>query len=192
MNTQRVTDFFFEIASMRRLIRSHSQVISGANDNIADHSFRAAIIGLVVADAEKCDQNKVLKMCLFHDVVETRTGDANFINHLYVELKEKGARQDQMKGLSIEKEIAGLMDEYEEGKTTEAIVAKDADLLDQMILQQEYFFGDNTNRSAWQHHTETRLKTKTAKEIAASIKKANPFDWVYRLAKDKTGEQVER
>ena len=79
-----IANFLFEIASLRRLVRSHSQLIQEADDNISDHSFRVAIIGMILANLEKCDPNKVLKMCLFHDVVESRTGDANYINKLYL------------------------------------------------------------------------------------------------------------
>lgn len=192
MDKQNIADFLFEIASLRRLIRAHSQVIDQADDNIADHSFRVAVMGMILATIEPCDSNKVLKMCLFHDVVETRIGDANFVNQQYVELHEQEARRDQMKGLPIENEVLGLMEEFEQGKTLEAIVAKDADLLDQMILQQEYFYNDEKNRNIWHSHTEARLKTKEAKKLAAEIKKANPFEWVYRMAENKTGEKVDR
>ena len=142
MNLKKIVNFFFEIASMRRIKRAHCQAIHQATENIADHSFRTAVIGMILAKMEKCDPNKVLKMCLFHDVAEARIGDANFINKLYSELKEKQALEDQMKGLPIAEEILTLLEEFEKGKTKEAICAKDADLLDQMILQREYFYQD--------------------------------------------------
>ena len=72
MNLKKITNFFFEIASMRRITRAHSQVIPYVNENIADHSFRVTIIGMILAKMENCDENKIIKMCLFHDVAETR------------------------------------------------------------------------------------------------------------------------
>jgi len=140
MNTGKIANFFFEIASMRRLTRAHSQLIQEADDNISDHSFRVAIIGMNLATLEKCDVNKVLKMCLFHDVAETRIGDANFINQQYSELHEEEARNDQMAGLPIAGEILDLLKEFEQRESKESVVAKDADYIDQMILQREYFF----------------------------------------------------
>ena len=189
---KKIANFFFEIATLRRLTRSHRQVIQGANDNISDHSFRVAIIGMILSNLEQCDENKVLKMCLFHDVVETRTGDANFINKQYVDLREEEARKDQMEGLPITDNILELLREYEKRESKESIVAKDADLLDQMILQQEYFHKDEKNGKIWHNHTERDIKTESAKQLAQEIKKANPFEWLYQLAEHKTEEKIER
>lgn len=192
MDSKKIANFLFEVASLRNLIRSHSQVISKANDNVSDHSFRTAIIGMILAKLEGCDENKVLKMCLLHDLVEARTGDANFINKQYVNLKEKQARQDQMKNLPIADEVLELMDEFEKRESKESIIAKDADLLDQMILQQEYFYQDQKNLSAWQTHTERALETASAKKLAEEIKNSNPFEWVYTVVEEKTNEKIQR
>ncbi len=192
MNTNKIVNFFFEIATLRRLTRSHRQMIAEVSDNISDHSFRVAIVGMILAELEKCDVNKVLKMCLFHDVAEARTGDANFINQQYVDLREDEAREDQMNGLPIADEIRALLKEYEQRKSKEAIVAKDADLLDQMILQQEYFYKDAKNGKIWQDHSERSLKTKSAKSLAKKIRESNPFEWLYQIAEHKTGKDIRR
>jgi len=192
MNTEKIVNFLFELASLRRLTRSHRQLIQGVNDNIADHSFRVAIIGLILAELERCDENKVLRMCLFHDLAEARTGDANFINQQYTKQRETEANQDQFRGLPLEKEILSLLEEYEERKTKEAIVAKDADLLDQMVLQQEYLWQDEKNRKIWQNYSQKSLKTESAKKLAEQIRNSNPFEWLYKLAEEKTNTKVER
>jgi len=192
MNIDKIVNFFFEIATLRRLTRSHRQMIQEVNDNISDHSFRVAVIGMTLANLEKCDENKVLKMCLFHDAVETRVGDANFINKQYLDLHEEEARKDQMRGLPIGEEILEILKEYEQRKTKEAIVTKDADLLDQMVLQQEYFHKDSKNRKIWQNYTQEQLKTESAKKLAQKIRESNPFEWLYQLAEDKTGKKIDR
>lgn len=190
MNPEKIVNFFFEIASLRRLTRSHRQVIQGVNDNISDHSFRVTIIGMILAELEGCDINKVMQMCLFHDLVEARTGDSNSINRFYVKLDENQARKDQMKEIPLGNEILNCLNQYERGKSKEAIIAKDADVLDQMILQQEYFYTDQKNRKIWQDYNQPRLKTQSAKKISAQIKKANPFRWLYQLIEEKTGKKV--
>ncbi len=192
MNLNKVINFFFEIASMRRIKRAHSQVIHEADDNISDHSFRVAVIGMILAKMEKCDTSKVLKMCLFHDVAETRIGDANLINQQYSDLREEEAREDQMEGLPIADEVLEFLREYEQRESKESIVVKDADLLDQMVLQKEYFYKDQQNHEIWQNHTEKSLKTESAKKLAREIRTSNPFEWVYRLAEHKTGNKVDR
>lgn len=192
MNISKIVNFFFEIATLRRLTRSHRQVISEVNDNISDHSFRVAIIGMILGEMEKGNKDKVLKMGLFHDLLEARTGDANFVNKRYIKQNEKEAIKDQMKDLPISKDVISLLKEYNQRKTKEAKISKDADILDQMILQQEYFSNDKKNRNIWQDFSEKDIKTKSAKKIAKMIRKTNPLQWVYSLAEQKIGYRVKK
>lgn len=192
MNLNKIVNFFFELASMRRIIRAHSQFIRETDDNISDHSFRVAIIGMNLARLEECDADKVLKMSLFHDVVETRVGDANFINKLYSDLHKEEAHKDQMEDLPIGGEISELLKEFEQRESKEAVVATDADYLDQMILQREYFFKDPQNHEIWQNYTQLMLKSESAKKLAQEIRKTNPFEWLYQIAEQRTGKKVPR
>ena len=147
---------------------------------------------MIMARLEHADENKVLKMCLFHDLAEARTGDANLVNKQYLKFSEKEVRKDQMEGLPFAQEIIELLEEYEEMKTKESIVAKDADKIDQMILQQEYFRNDEKNRVIWHKFNGSFIKTKSAKNLARKIKEANPLEWLYKVAEDKTGLKVKR
>lgn len=192
MKTEAIVNFFFEVASLRRIVRSHRQFIGGADDNISDHSHRVAIIGFTLAKLEGADADKVLKMCIFHDLVEARTGDANFLHRQYVEQKEQEARQDQLRDLPMAEEIKKILDEYEERKSKESKVAKDADLLDQVLVQQEYFYHDKENKKIWQNHIIDRLLTKTAKDLAKKIEATNPFEWHYQASEKKTGKKINR
>lgn len=192
MNIDKIVNFFFEIATLRRLTRSHRQMIAEASDNISDHSFRVAVIGMILAKLEKADENKVLKMCLFHDLAEARTGDANSINKQYAKLDVKQAVADQMIGLPIADEIIDLFNEYESRQSQEAIIAKDADMIDQMILQQEYFYKDAINGKIWQTSSEKKLKTESAKLIVPKIRSANPLEWLYQLLEQKRNYKIER
>lgn len=190
MDTQKITNFLFEIASMRRLTRSHRQFITGVTDNIADHSFRVAVIGMVLAELEGVDSSKVLKICLFHDLAEARTGDANYLNKQYGDLREDEVTRDQMDGLPIGPEIVALLEEYERRESPESVVAKDADLVDQMILQQEYFRGDDENRNRWHNHAVRSMRTKSARELAERIRETNPLEWLYEVTGKKTNTVV--
>lgn len=147
---------------------------------------------MILAGLEGADENKVLKMCLFHDLAEARTGDANFVNKQYLKISEKEVRKDQMVGLPFGKEIINLLDEYEERKTIESVVAKDADKIDQMILQQEYFRDDDKNRMIWHKFNGSFIKTKSAKNLARKIRETNLLEWLYKLAEDKAGLKVKR
>lgn len=181
LNFNKTTDFLFEIGTLRNMQRMHCQTLPQANDTIASHSFEVAIIGMVLAKMENVDENKVLKMCLFHDIAEARTGDANFIHSHYVKSDEKKAIEDQYSETPIEKDVIEILDEYEEKKSKESIVAKDADLINQTILQCNYL-KDSKDLARWNRHSMKLLKTKSAKKLAKVIINKSPFDWFYNFS----------
>lgn len=44
-------------------------------ESVADHTFAMAVMGMVIADSEKYNVEKILKMILLHDLAESITGD---------------------------------------------------------------------------------------------------------------------
>lgn len=182
-NLNYLADFIFEMGTLRNMRRMHTQVIPNSNDTIASHSFRTAIIAYLLADLEGADKDKVLKMALFHDIPEARTGDANFINKFYSEKKEKLAYQDQTRNIVAGEEIKSLLKELSEKETREAIVVKDADILDQIALQKEFLSEKPEDFAKWHEFSIRKLKTKSAKLLAESIKNRNPMQWFYNFDK---------
>lgn len=180
-NLKTIVNFLYEVGTAKNIVRSHHQVIKNANDTIATHSFRTAIIGLILAELEETNEDKVLKMCLLHDLAELRTGDANFINKFYRTENEEKAIQDQWKHIIGGKEVISLLKEYNERKSKEAIIAKDADILDQIFLQKEYLSHRPYDFKKWHNHHEKRLKTKSALKIARLVLRTETMDWVYEL-----------
>ncbi len=112
INFNNLADFIFEMGTLRNMKRMHSQVIPNSNDTIASHSFRTAMIGYLLAELEGVNKDKVLKIALFHDIAEARTGDANFIHHFYVEQKEEKAIDDQTVNIPNGEEIKLLLIHY--------------------------------------------------------------------------------
>jgi putative hydrolase of HD superfamily len=53
-------------------------------ESIAEHSFRTAIIGYLLAVIEGADPAKTAAPCLFHDTQETRIGDVPSVGKAYV------------------------------------------------------------------------------------------------------------
>jgi len=184
-NLKTIVNFLYEVGTARNIIRSHHQVLKNTNDTIASHSFRVAIIGLILAELEKVDKDKVLKMCLLHDLAELRTGDANFLNKFYRTENEERAIQDQWKNIIGGKEVISLLKEYNKRKSKEAIVAKDADILDQILLQKEYLSHRPYDFKKWHNHMERQIKTKSALEISKLTFRTQPMDWIYDFARSK-------
>jgi len=179
-NYDKIADFLFEIGTLRNMKRMHCQTLPQANDTIASHSFETAIIGMILAKMENADENKVLKMCLFHDIAEARTGDANFIHSHYVKQDEKRVIKDQYSETPLEEDIIEILDEYNKRKSKESIIAKDADLINQIISQCNYL-KDSKDLERWNRHSIKGLKTKSAKELAKTITTKSPFDWFYNF-----------
>lgn len=183
---ERIADFLFELGTMRKLLRSHRQTLltDDMSDNIASHSYRVAMIGWVLANEEKVDSGKVAKMCLLHDTGEARTGDHNYVHKRYVKEFSSEVIKEQL-GTLPHPDFKEIALEYEERKSKEAIVAKDADMLDQMLLLREYSWLGNKEAERWlkgkgkekENSQYKQLKTKSAKDIAKAIMKREPSEW---------------
>lgn len=180
-NLNSITDFIFEMGTLRNMRRMHTQVIPNSNDTIASHSFRTAIIAYLLADMEGVNKDRALKMALFHDIPESRTGDLNFVNKFYVKDEEEKAHRDQIRALPAQDELWGVHSEYEERETKESIVAKDADLLDQLFLEKEVLNEKPNDFAKWHEFSIRNLKTKSAKKLAEFLKNRNPMQWFYNF-----------
>lgn len=183
-NLKQLVGFFYEIGTLRKTARSHRQAFltDDLSDNIASHSYRVTVIGYFLARLSRADVNKVVQMCLFHDVSESRAGDQNWIHKRYVKVFEDEIARDQLGSLEFGAELLLLDNEYHSRQTLEAQVAKDADLLDQILLQKEYAWIGNQEAAAWlrdDNHI-VLLKTPAAKKLARQIIKQKPSDWWYQ------------
>lgn len=54
----------------------HSWTSTGRRESVAEHTYRLCLFAwLVGREFPECDQEKLMKMCLFHDLGEAVTGD---------------------------------------------------------------------------------------------------------------------
>lgn len=170
---KKLANFFFEVGTLRKTARSHRQglLTDDLSDNISSHSYRVTVIGYFLAKLAKADVNKVVHICLFHDVSESRSGDQNWIHKRYVKVFEDEISHDQFDHLSFGKDILVLGREYQERKTLEAKLAKDADLLDQILLLKEYEHVGNQEAAEWlKNNAQIKLlQTTYAKKLAKKI-----------------------
>ncbi|MBU0976480.1 MAG: HD domain-containing protein [Patescibacteria group bacterium] len=177
----RLVEFMFEVGTLRKTLRSHRQTLltDDLSDNIASHSYRTIIIGYLLAKREKVDAAKVVLMCLVHDLPESRTGDQNWVHKKYVKVYETEAIRDQLSGLTEDNELYDLALEYSKRNTKESKIAKDADLLDQVLLLKEYANNGNKEAKSWLEgrEQEKRMYSKTAKELAVRIRNNKIHCW---------------
>lgn len=185
-SVKRLTSFFYEIGTLRKILRAHQQtlLVHDPTDNIASHSFRVAFIGYFLAKELKADADKVLKMCLLHDLEEIRTGDHNWLHKRYIKVFNNEVREGQLNKFSGSEDLLKISAEYEKKNAPEAKIAKDADLLDQIFILREYEWQGSKEAKDWLKHNssqgsqqEKQMNTKLAKEIAKEAKRQNPSLW---------------
>ena len=181
MDNQRLVNFLFEIGTMRKIGRSQVQTLftNDITDNISSHSFRAALIGYLLAKKEKADTGKVMLMCLIHDLGEARSGDQNWINKKYVKVFEDEITKDQFENLTGDNEIYKIAKKYELRESKESKIAKDADLLEQGCGLKEHSAAGNKIAPKWLKSGAVfkALSTKTAKKWGELILKTEIDEW---------------
>ena len=151
-------------------------------ESVAEHSFRTALVGWILAKMEGASEETVIKMCLLHDLEEARIGDVHAVGKMY--LKEtRSAYKDAFRGLFCEKEMAGLVSEMKAGKTREAVLANDADKLEMIFQAKEYSDLGNPYSKEWIKKGMSRLKSNAAKKVAKEVIKRDSRKWLFEVKK---------
>jgi putative hydrolase of HD superfamily len=173
-----IANFLFEAGMLKRTPRSGFQFLGSGAESVAEHIFRTTYVGYALGKIEKnVNVEKLIKMCLFHDLPEARTGDLNYVNKKYVTADEKKAAKDLADTLPFGGELLEIINEYEEGKTAEALLARDADQLEMILALKEYKDIGNKYADEWLEFSMKRLKTETAKTLAKVILETDSSLW---------------
>ncbi|HOD30339.1 MAG TPA: HD domain-containing protein [Smithellaceae bacterium] len=181
----RIADFLFEVGMLNKTPRTGYQFLGSGKESVAEHILRTLFVGYTLCKMDNTlDENRVLKMCLFHDLPEARTGDMNYVNKKYVDVDEEKAVRELTEGISFGNEIKEAIDEFNKKETREAQIAMDADQLALILQLKEY--GDLGNKYAeeWINYALKRLNTTTAKELAAKILSTDFSHWWFKEKSD--------
>lgn len=179
--TNKIVDFIFEIGSARRIKRSHIQFIGTSDESISDHSYRVIWIAMIIANIEKANVNKVLMMALLHDLPEIRTGDLNPLNGIYTIDNERKAFSDQIEDIPGNITLKEMFNEYSEKNSIESIIVKDADLIDQLALQKEYYDRGVNFVNKWNKYQLSKLRLNSSKEIAKKLIERDSNEWLQEV-----------
>ena len=182
---QNIVNLLFEAGMLKRTPRTGLQFLGTGSESVAEHAFRVTFIGYVLAQIEKdIDEAKLIKMCLLHDLHEARTGDLNYMNKKYVKVDEKKAIKDLTKTLPFGDDISNSVEEFNSGKSKEALLANDADQLDLILMLKENKDLGNKYADEWISFALKRLKTDTAKELAGKILDTDSTHWWFEDKSD--------
>lgn len=173
----RLADLVFELGMLRKTPRTGYQFLGSGQENVAEHSFRTAMIGLVLARQAGADAARTVLLCLFHDLHEARVGDFNYVNRLYNTADAEAALRDALAGTGLEDEGVGLWRELEAAATLEARLAHDADQLDFIANLKEEQDRGNPYAATWLAHAIPRLRTETGRALAQAILATDHTRW---------------
>jgi putative hydrolases of HD superfamily len=188
-----VADFLFEVGMLKRTPRSGFQFLGTGHETVAEHSLRSAVIGYVLANMDgNLAIDRVVLMCLFHDLVEARTGDLNYVNKRYVKADEEAAVRDMTAGLPFGDEIRRLTEEFNRRETRESDTAHDADQIEMILELKE--LGDLGNRYSkdWIVTAMKRLRTEGGKRLARSILNTDFSSWWFKQKEDEWWVHADR
>lgn len=119
----------------------HCETSRGRHESVAEHSWRLALMAFFMKDEfPALDMDKVIKMCLIHDLGECFTGDIpTFLKSASDEKKEDTALFDWVASLPApyNTELAALYTEMGALQTDEAKLYKALDKLEAVIQHNE-------------------------------------------------------
>ena len=72
-----ISDFFFQIAGLKKLPRSGWKIKVGLqnSESVAEHSYMMSVMAMILADLKTLNSEKVIKISILHDWAESNIGD---------------------------------------------------------------------------------------------------------------------
>lgn len=119
----------------------HCYTSAGRRESVAEHCWRAGLMAFFLRDEfPEADINKVMKMCLVHDLGEIFTGDIpSFYKTAGDEARESASLQNWIDTLpeTYRRELTSLFAEMEALETREARIFKAIDTMEAVIQHNE-------------------------------------------------------
>ena len=119
----------------------HCDTSGGRRESVAEHSWRLALMAMLMRDAfPEADMDRVIRMCLVHDLGEAFTGDIpTFLKTRADEDLENAVLRRWVASLQEPQrtELSTLYAEMEARKTIEAKICKALDGLEALIQHNE-------------------------------------------------------
>lgn len=141
--------FIKELERLKDTLRV-ARTKEGRRESVADHSWRLALFALVLEhDCKPLNFDKILRMCLVHDLGEAYDGDIPAVMQIDPKIKlaiEERALQRLFSPLPahLQEEFLNICYEYNVGETKEAKFVKALDKLETLIqhnqgINEEHF-----------------------------------------------------
>lgn len=179
-----IADFLYEVGMLQKTPRSGFQFLGSGGQSVAEHLHRTSAIAYTLALMAGLDPYKIATIAIFHDISESRISDLNYVHQKYTTRLEAKAHADITDSFPFGEHLKSLIDEYEERKTLESVIVKDADNLEFIMSLKEQADIGNERANEWLPSAVKRLKTKEAEELVKVILQTRSDRWWFGDQKD--------
>jgi putative hydrolase of HD superfamily len=130
---------FIQSAEKLKTVLRSAYTSNGRQESTPEHTWRLCLLAMVFQDQLLAlDFERVLKMCIVHDLGETLNGDIPAVQQSVSNAKSTGERKDLMSLLAplpahLQAELLALWDDYENATSPEARAVKALDKLETII-----------------------------------------------------------
>ncbi|MBD3245562.1 MAG: HD domain-containing protein [Candidatus Omnitrophica bacterium] len=186
-NYQNIFQFVLEAGMLKRVRRSGWSVVGVPSaESVADHSFRCAVIGYVLARLENVHPYRVLLMTLFNDIHEARITDLHKLAQKYFDLPraEDSCFAEQIEKLppAMKDEFSCMRAEYCDQLSPESHIARDADILECLIQAKEYHEQGFQQAEKFMRKAPRYLHTESARRLWDTAGSMGCNDWWLSLS----------
>ncbi len=119
-------------------------------------------------------------MCAMHDMIETRVSDLSSVNKEYTVTPDwRKVVGDQLLGVppSLARTLEDLIEEYEERRTLESRLARDADKLECLAQALEYMMQGLSPAREWLTSRIESISTDIGKQVASVMIESDAAEW---------------
>lgn len=182
---KRIAELLYEACFLKHLPRSGYQYLGSGKESVAEHTYVTMFIAFVMAQLEpKADAERLITMCLLHDLPEARTGDLNYVQKAYVTANDDHAVSDAFKDLPFGSNMKTMITEFNTGETLEARLAHDADQLALIIDLKSLKDVGHQGPQTWLPHVEKRLNTPLGQKLADALLSEDWDGWWRKIFVD--------
>lgn len=180
MDPNGLIDFIAAAGKLKKLSRT-GWLECGVPDSesVADHSFRVALISLVLADMKGLDALRAVRMALLHDLAEAETGDLTPTQKHTDPWGFKHAEDAAMERLieKLPRDIQGTFRsawrEFSGTLTDEARLVMDADKLE-MVIQASEYQKEGVDENRFMRFWQAEIKGDEARVIRDAVRAQGP------------------
>ena len=144
-------------------------------ESVADHSYSATVMSMILSDLEGLNSEKIIKMALLHDLAESIIGD---ITPKHITKNEKTTKENQamkkiLKNLPsrIAKPYFEIWNDYQKKISKEAVLLHDIDKLE-MAFQAKFYRDKGMSKEKLKiffDTAKTEVKNKNLRIILSNI-----------------------